>query len=204
MPRPPRRDKIVRAATVLFNQKGFKATTVRDIAQKAGMQSGGLYAHFSSKEDILYEIMVAESERGTAALAEIVESDLEPDQKLLRALTVHIEANVAFLHGARLFLTEWRLLSGRRRTDLVRRRRHYETLWDQILQEGIDDGCFAITDIKYARLLALSAANWTHVWFDPKGPETAAEVAERFAALLLAAYTGEAPAWLTDRVLESR
>jgi TetR/AcrR family transcriptional regulator, cholesterol catabolism regulator len=188
MPRPSRRDKIVSAASTLFTQKGFRSTTVRDIAAKAGMNSGSLYAHFSSKEEILYEIMLAETQRIVAAVSEIVESDAEPEEKLVRALATHIEANASRRGTLRLHLLEWRELTGVRRARLIESRNVYEGLWDQIIEEGIDSGAFAVSDVKYARLLVLSAANWAPMWLNPKGPETPAEAAEHFAALLIAGF----------------
>jgi TetR/AcrR family transcriptional regulator, cholesterol catabolism regulator len=189
MPRPSRRDKIVGAATALFTDKGFRSTTVRDIAAKAGMNSGSLYAHFSTKEEILYEIMLAETLRVVTAVSEIVESDAEPEDKLLRALATHIEANASRRGVLRLHLLEWRELTGVRRAHLIENRNVYEGLWDRILEEGIDKGVFAVSDMKYARLLILSAANWAPMWLNPKGPETPAEAAEHFAALLVTAFS---------------
>lgn len=190
MPRPSRRDKILDAATALFTKKGFRSTTVRDIAAKAGMNSGSLYAHFSSKEEILYEIMLAETLRVVAAVREIVESDAAPEEKLLRALANHIEANASRRGVLRLHLFEWRELTGVRRAHLIESRNVYEGLWDRILKEGIDNGAFAVSDLKYARLLVLSAANWAPMWLNPRGPETPAEAAEHFVALLIAGFSG--------------
>jgi AcrR family transcriptional regulator len=194
MPRPSRRDKIVAAAATLFTKKGFKSTTVRDIASKAGMNSGSLYAHFSSKEEILYEIMLAETLRVAATVREIVESDVSPEEKLRRALATHIEANASSRGTLRLHLLEWRELTGVRRARLIENRNIYEGLWDQILREGLDSGAFTVSDLKYARLLALSAANWAPMWLNPKGPETPAEAAEHFAALLIAAFAAPSAA----------
>ena len=61
----------------------------------------------------------------------------------------------------------------------------YEGLWNDIIEEGVATGAFRGADPRFARLLVLSAANWTYQWYDPRGPLGPDAVADRFADLAL-------------------
>jgi hypothetical protein len=94
-------------------------------------------------------------------------------------MRAHVEVVAEHLEGARVFLHEWEALTGARRTAVRRLRDRYERLWDRIIEE------LQPADPRFARLLVLSAANWTYTWYRPSGPLSAREVADRLTDLLL-------------------
>ena len=83
-----RRDEVLGAAEELFASRGYHAASVRDIADALNIKGGSLYAHIETKEDLLWEILVAAADRFFAAVTPIVESDLIPIEKLLGGLVL--------------------------------------------------------------------------------------------------------------------
>src|SRR5262249_58179050 len=90
MARPARKDAMLKAATTLFAEKGYEATSVRDVAKLSGVFSGSLYAHFNAKEDLLFEVLSQRMELVIRTLTPIAESDLPAREKLRRALRNHL------------------------------------------------------------------------------------------------------------------
>ncbi|MDR6226756.1 TetR/AcrR family transcriptional regulator [Desmospora profundinema] len=192
MPRTGRKEKILEQASRLFRTKGYHATTIRDISEASGMLSGSLYAHIQSKEDLLFEITDRGAERFLSSLAPIVDSDAPPEEKVRRALAVHMRVIADNLEAATVFFHEWKALSDERRAVIQAKRDEYEGMWARLLAEGRRQGRFQMVDEKSARLLILSAANGVYQWYAPDGEWSAEQVAERFARLLLdGLVTGE-------------
>jgi TetR/AcrR family transcriptional regulator, cholesterol catabolism regulator len=191
MPRPTRLQEIVAAATKLFSERGFLGTSVRAIADAAGMHSGGLYSHFPSKEALLYHIVSETLKRQQAALDEVRNSDLDPEAKFRAAFLAHVSSNfeIGGVSGARLFLTEWRYLTGRELEDVLEQRRAFEKLWDGLIDDAIDAGVFRKdVDSHMARLVTISVANWAIMWFDPNGRQTIDEVFGKAADEMLQGF----------------
>jgi AcrR family transcriptional regulator len=179
-----RKDQILEIAAELFSQRGYHATTMRELGEKTGLLAGSLYAHFSSKEEILYQIVIDAARQFLGGMEALRAVSASPEERFRRAMRAHIDVVAHDLEGARVFLHEWRALRGSRRTEIRQLRRRYEELWDEIIRD------VAPADRKLARLLALSAANWTYVWYDPKGPLGPGEIADRFSDLLVEGLRG--------------
>jgi AcrR family transcriptional regulator len=175
-----RREQIVEAAAALFSERGYHATTVRDIAEAAGLLSGSLYAHIRSKEDLLQNIVMRAAGRFLEDLEAVVQDGGTPRERLRAAMRAHVRVVADDVEAARVFHHEWRALTGQRLAEVVRLRDRYEALWDGIVRE-----LPGTADPKLARLLVLSAANWVYTWYHPDGPLTPDEVADRFTDLLL-------------------
>ncbi|HEV8571935.1 MAG TPA: TetR/AcrR family transcriptional regulator [Actinomycetota bacterium] len=180
-----RKGQIIEAAEVLFSERGYHGTTMRDIAAETGILPGSLYAHIASKEDILLDICTAAAAQFISGLELVAKGPWPPTEKLRIAMRAHVEVVARAREAARVFLEEWTALSEPRREEVRALRDRYESLWDGIIREGIRKGAFRKMDRRFARLLVLSAANWTYTWYDPAGPLSPDEIADRFTDLLL-------------------
>jgi TetR/AcrR family transcriptional regulator, cholesterol catabolism regulator len=175
-----RREQILDEAARLFSERGYHATSMRDIGEATGMLAGSLYAHIASKEDLLYQIVLEAAHHFLGSLEALRAEVLAPKERLRRAMRAHVGVVAEGREHAQVFHHEWTALSGRRRAEVRRLRDRYERLWHEIVRE-----LPGVTDPKFARLLVLSAANWTYTWFRPDGPLSPEEVADRFTDLLL-------------------
>ena len=186
---PSRKEQIYRAAGKLFAELGYHATSMRDLAKALGVQGGSLYAHISSKEELLWEIVHRAADEFDAALEPIRDSRLSPPEKLRAALEAHFNVIARNKDWVTVFFHEWKHLPITKTEEIAERRRGIERVYRQILEEGVRSGHFRRDlDLKMASLLSLSSANWTYHWFSPDGRLGAREVAELYCAMLLGGF----------------
>jgi AcrR family transcriptional regulator len=185
-----RRSELTRQAARLFAQKGYHGTSIGDLAEAMGVQKGSLYAHISSKQDLLYETM-AEGARTFHAGLDAIPEELPVTEKIRLALRSHLQVVGDQLDVATVFVQEWRYLEGERRDEIVAERRRYEERIRALFREGRELGELrSDLDDATAALLALSAANWAYTWLQP-GRDTD-DLADRFYAQLLDGMRGYA------------
>ena len=185
-----RKAELTRQAARLFAERGYHGTSIGDLAEAMGVQKGSLYAHISSKQDLLYETM----REGAAAFhgaLDAIPDELRPTEKIRRALRGHLRVVAEQLDVATVFVREWRYLEGERREEIVAERRRYEERVRGLFREGRDLGELRTDlDDATAALLTLSAANWAYTWLQP-GRDTD-QLADRFYALLVDGIRGYA------------
>ena len=162
-----RRADLVRAAAQLFREKGFERTTVRDIANAVGMQSGSIFYYFKSKEEILLVVMeegllLALQDQEVALTGKTDASDRL--RALMRAhLKTLLERGSDFIP---VLLYEWKSLSTDSQSRIVNLRDRYEQAWNETLETLKDQGRIP-TSVKITRLFVFGALNWSAQWFDP-------------------------------------
>ena len=167
-----RRIALLGAAASLFRRQGFAATTTRDIAAAAGMQSGSPFYHFKSKDALLFAVM---EEGMRSALARQHAAVRAPDHAGLPAhaqLRQLVQAHFDVLLGpgndfVPVMLYESRSLHARQRKLLALLISEYESLWMPVLTALHATGELR-APVGLARLLILGALNWSVQWFDPK------------------------------------
>lgn len=164
-----RREHILSLAGALFARKGVAATTVREIADEAGILSGSLYHHFDSKESIVDEIIsnyLAElRERYRRALAGVEDSPT----RLHRLIQASLENAAAHPDATTIYQNEINHLRGIDRfRPLWRAGRHVQHIWLDVIEAGIADGSFR-ADVEPKTFYRLTRdAVWLSVrWFRP-------------------------------------
>ena len=185
-----RRSQLTREAARLFAEKGYHGTSIGDLAKAMGVQKGSLYAHISSKQDLLYETM-AEGARAFHAGLDAIPDEAPATEKIRLALRSHLQVVADQLDVATVFVQEWRYLESVRREEIVAERRRYEERIRAYFREGRDRGELRTDlDDATAALLVLSAVNWAYTWLQP-GRDTD-ELADRFYLLLVDGMRGYA------------
>ena len=155
-----------------------------------GVQKGSLYAHISSKQDLLYET-IREGADAFHGVLDAIPEEAPATEKIRLALRGHLRVVAEQLDVATVFVREWRYLEGERREEFLTERRRYEERFRALFREGCELGELRTDlDDATAALLALSAANWAYTWLKP-GADTD-ELADRFTALLLDGMRGYA------------
>jgi AcrR family transcriptional regulator len=180
LPRAPRQDNrrvlLLDAAARLFSERGFNATSMRDIAKAVGMLSGSIYYHFESKE----EMLLAVYEEGVRAVAEQVEtavaSHTEPWARLEAACAAHLSGLIAHRDYARVMIQTSPDEAGGAGGRIRELRRDYESRFRRLI-EGLT--LPPEIDPNYLRRLLFGALNWSQVWYRPGG-DPPATVAKRF------------------------
>jgi TetR/AcrR family transcriptional regulator, cholesterol catabolism regulator len=185
-----RRRQIENAASVLFRERGYPSTSVRDIARALDIQGASLYAHVASKEEMLWSIVDRAADRFDAEVAPIAaEAGLAPPERLSRMVRAHVRVVTTDQGSAIVFLDEWRYLSPARRASIAERRDAYEARFRAVISDGIAAGDFHAADPTLAAAFALSALNGISAWYRPDGRLTADQIADAYAAMILAALS---------------
>jgi TetR/AcrR family transcriptional regulator, cholesterol catabolism regulator len=190
-----RRQAIEDAASDLFRERGYAATSIRDIAKALSMQGASLYAHVTSKEDVLFAIVDRAASRFEAA-ADRAEQEAEarrpgdPVEALAELVRAHLEVLTADVDEAGVFVHEWRALGPERRSSILARRDAYERRFRRRIGEGIAIGVFPMTDPAVAASAILSAMNGVAAWYDPNGRLPAGRIADHLVDLSLRMLEG--------------
>jgi AcrR family transcriptional regulator len=188
---PNRRDELLEIAGTLFAERGFRNTTVRDIADAAGILSGSLYHHFDSKEAMVDELLDTFQQGLFATFEEIVGSDRSPRAKLEAVVRVSFEAIDQHRSAVAIFQNDAAYLTGFERFGyLAERNERFERLWHGVLQEGVDSGELRAdldVDLVYR---FLRDTVWVAVtWYRPGGALSADQVADQYLSILLEGIT---------------
>jgi AcrR family transcriptional regulator len=181
----PREAELLRAATHLFRERGFHATSMQDLAQALAMNRGSLYHYIDSKDDLLWAIVSGALDRLADRVRPILVEPVTGADRLRRAIREHLA--FAAEHGDELALVqvELRSLSAERRAAIIERRDAYEQLWRAAIEAAIADGAVRATDVRLTGIAILSACNWFTQWYRPDGPLSVDAIAEAFADLFL-------------------
>ncbi len=184
-----RRQALLAAAAHLFRRQGFAATTTRDIAAAADMQSGSPFYHFKSKDALLYAVMEEGMHRAKArqqaALQAPEGSTFTPREQLRILVQVHLDVLLGPGNDfVPVMLYEARSLALRQRKQLAQLTTDYEALWIPVLTALHEAGQLR-APVKLARLLILGALNWSVQWFDAKKGASLPELTDAAMALFL-------------------
>jgi len=186
----PRRRAIEDAASALFRRNGYPATSIRDIASALAIRGPSLYAHVTSKEDVLWAIVDRAASRFEAA-AEAAEWTTPSDSaaRIAALVRAHVDVVTADPGDASVFVAEWRHLSADRRAGILARRDAYEARFRGAIAEGMASGTFAMTDPSVAATFLLSALNGIATWYRPDGHLGRDRIADYFADLATRSLT---------------
>ena len=188
---PTRRDELLVLAAAMFAERGLRATTVRDIADSAGILSGSLYHHFKSKEQMVEEVLRTFLDWLFDRYREIVETETDPLARVEGLFMTSFEA-IEHRHAqVVIYQDEAKRLSGLPQFAFVEERnREQRTMWVDVLKQGIAEGRFRPdldVDLVY-RLIR--DTTWVSVrWYQPGGPLTAEEVGRQYLAIVLGGIT---------------
>jgi AcrR family transcriptional regulator len=180
-----RREQIYQAAGALFRRRGYSATSIRDIARELDLQGGSLYAHISSKEEVLWALVSGAAERFFEAARPIATSDAPAEARLRAMIAGHVGVVAGAIEQASVFLFDWKHLSAPHREAIGAQRDEYERLFRAVIADGVADGTFAPADPKLAATMVLSALNGVATWYHREGPVGAGQLAAQYADLLL-------------------
>ena len=162
------RGRLLNEAARLFRDKGYERTTVRDLAAAVGIQSGSLFHHFRTKEDILKAVMV-ETIRLNTALMQAAADQADSAREKLRAL---IRAELESINGQTgeamaVLVYEWRSLSESSQAEVLELRDIYEDLWLSTLQQLSKEHQLGADPFITRRMLT-GALSWTVTWYRPE------------------------------------
>ena len=210
MPRKPAdqsvsREDILQAAAAVLRRNGYDATTMKDIAAQVNLTAASLYHHFENKDVLLLAVLELGLQYVSREIETVLASDAPNAEKLRRMVRVHITnqtanrpAGVAMIYEVRPIVTQ-HLRNGLsdeavaeytvRREGFFAERRRFESLFQQVVQAGIDSGEFRQVDVPVIVKTILGANNWVSVWYSENGRLSGEQIADQNAEMFVRALS---------------
>ena len=179
------REDILEAAAQVFRQKGFHGASMNDIAEAVNLQKASLYHHVSSKQEILLEILGRALQMLLERISPITSQDIPADKKLRLMIREYMQILAENGDLATVLLFEHRALERRQHARHVPNRDHFESLWRDVLSEGVKAKLFQCEDVPLTARALLGLLNWTITWYHPDGEKTIEQIADDYSNLLL-------------------
>ncbi len=180
-----RKEQVYDVAEQLFSERGYHATTIREIARELQIEGGSLYSHISSKQELLYQIVLRGSDQFLRAARATLAEGGPARTQLLRFMRRHLAIMAESTPRAIVHFHEWRHLDPAHQSVIRARRDEYEDALRQIIRAGVASGEFAAADERLIGLHVLSLLNWTYQWYSPGGTWNADDLAEQFFETLM-------------------
>lgn len=191
-----RRSALLAIAAQLFARRGYTQTTVRDIADEAGILSGSLYYHFPSKEAIFSEIMRGFMGELQDRFRQVVDGDAAPPQQLDSLIRGALETIASHPAEVALYQNESAHLANESGFEFVgEASAQIEQIWLQVIRAGQNSGGFRPDLDAGLTYRFIRDAVWqTVAWYRPRGRLGLDDIAEQYLALLHGGLVTPAPA----------
>ncbi len=195
---------IIQAAAEVLRQKGYEATTMKDIAAEVDLTAASLYHHFKNKNALMLAVLEGGMDYALSRIQPIAESDLAPAEKLSQMIHIHVVsltqhtavgAAMVFEIGALIGVKtpgEGSKMSAKAvhefeewRERFFDRRAAFEDCFRRVVQVGVEAGEFRQVDIPIFVKTVLGANNWVSVWYRPGGRLDGEGIAEQITETFL-------------------
>jgi AcrR family transcriptional regulator len=182
------RTSISAVATRLMSQKGFKGTSLQEIADLVGIHKSTLFHYFKNKEEILLSVLRTGIEDATRNLVLIVKDEkLSPEEKLRQAILTHLDSLAKHIDNVNVYHSEIRFLSEKNRRKYIETRKYYASCFEEIIRTIKESGVehFNGLDTKIVVFGILGMCNWTAKWFNESGRFSTEEIADIFCKMIM-------------------
>lgn len=180
-----RKGQIKRVAARLFRKRGFKATSMRDIAAELSMEAPSLYNHISGKQQLLEELLMMIAELFTAGMHEIRNASLSSIEQLERVIKLHVDITVEHTDAVSLLTNEWVHLDGEVAQQFVSLKDEYEHDFRMIVLACIKDGMIEEVNVELALFSMLSTLRWLYSWYSKNPSVNRIELEQQMVRLLV-------------------
>ncbi|WP_428955711.1 TetR/AcrR family transcriptional regulator [Streptomyces sp. cg35] len=177
--------RLLVAAVEAFAERGYHATTTRDIASRAGMSPAALYIHYKTKEELLLRISRIGHEKALDILRAAAAGEGTPSERLAEAVRSFVRWHAGHHTTARVVQYELDSLGEEHRPGVVALRRQSDAAVRDIINDGVKAGEFDVPDVPGTTLAVLSLCIDVARWFNTEGRRTPDEVGALYADLVL-------------------
>ena len=180
-----RKEVIVEKAAQLFKEKGYKAASMRDIAEVVGVEAASLYNHIKSKSELLHVICLDVANRFTNKIEEVEAENITAKEKLERLLRFHIREMLNNYEDVIVSDREWKHLSEPFLSNFRHQRRTYRKRFASIIDEGIKKKEIKKIDSSTAVMIILHAVSGIESFHRSKQKISGKELEENMITILI-------------------
>lgn len=173
------------AAARLFRDRGYAATSMRDLAEAVQLKASSLYNHIKGKEEILQAICFETANRFLMAMESIEQEDISNTEKAKKLIRLHVKTAMEDATSITAFNDEWRHLSEPHLSEFMAIRKTYENKFKAIIKQGIDNNEFKPIQPVIILYTFLSSVRWLYDWYNPNGDITSNDVEENIVDILM-------------------
>jgi len=180
-----RKDVIVRKAATLFREKGYKAASMRDLAEAVGVEAASLYNHIKSKSELLHELVFSVANKFVLKMDEIESENISSLQKMEKLLRFHVTEMIHNYEEVYVSDREWKHLSDPYLSNFQNQRRVYRKRIAAIIEEGIRNKEIKPIDAPTVVLIFLHAVSGIESWHRSTKKITAPELEQNMVTILI-------------------
>lgn len=180
-----RREVILKAAATLFHEKGYKAASMRDLAERVGVEAASLYNHIRSKTELLHDICFNVANIFWEHINKVELSDATPIEKFETLLRFHIKQMIENFEEVYISDREWRYLADPYLSNFQNQRRNYRKRFAAIIEQGIATGEINKIDASTAVLIVLHAVSGIESWHRSKLKISGEELEQNMVTILI-------------------
>jgi AcrR family transcriptional regulator len=177
--------EIREVALSLFAQRGYHATSMKDIGDALGIRAPSLYNHFESKQQILVEVMRGTMEQLLRDHTDALASTNDIVEQLRRATEAHVRYHARFRDEIQVGNIEIRALEEPERSRIVSLRREYSDSWEELIARGVQRRVFRVSSARLTAWAILEMGIGVARWFDPAGEMSEALLAYHYGDMAL-------------------
>jgi AcrR family transcriptional regulator len=181
----PKKQEILEAASRLFRDRGYSATSMRDLAREVNLKASSLYNHIDSKEDILQAICFSTAHKFITAIQEIEQGSGTYLDKVKALVHLHAEVAAIDLTSIASLNDEWRHLPEPYLSQFLYLRHDYEQRFVNLIRLGMGEGSLRKMDPQIIFYTILSSVRWLYDWRLKQSPQTSQKIPAQIAEILL-------------------
>lgn len=165
-------------------ERGYHATSLRQVSKAVGIQMASIYYHYPSKQHLLFEIMVQTMEDLTEAVeTSIADAGADVVAQLESAIAAHIAFHTERRREAYIADSELRSLEESSRKKVTAMRDRYERFFAELLERGSREGEFEVSDAPLAVKALMAMCTEVSVWYRPGGRLTLSDIIYTYTRL---------------------
>jgi AcrR family transcriptional regulator len=187
-----RKEVIVTKAAVLFREKGFKAASMRDLAEAVGVEAASLYNHIKSKTELLHELCFSVANRFMHKIDEVEAETIPAIEKVEKLLRFHISEMIHHYEEVYVSDREWKHLADPYLSNFQNQRRIYRKRFAAIIEVGIKNGEVKNIDAPTAVLIMLHAISGIESWHRSTQKISAEALENNMITILVGGLTNQA------------
>ena len=178
-------EEILCTAARLFKSRGVVGTTIRAIADEAGVLPGSITYRYPTKDSLVIAMMERAIDHAMTAVLEAIAESRDPIERLRLAARAHLRVLLSGEPAVRVLLFDWERLSDETRETILKLRKRYESIWDGLVYESAGSGHLVPgLDLSLLRLFVFGALNSAVHWYRPDGSKSPEDIADAFGAFI--------------------
>ncbi len=159
-----KKERFLKFATALLSEKGYKAMTMRELAQRLDCDKSNIYNYIKSKQELLDLLLFDIADKFHRGISDIEASSYTPIDKLKAVIQLHVRMTFENPDKLNIHVNEWRFLDEDRKKVFLNRRNSYEDKIATIVHDGMDNNSFKTGEVQFIKNCILSSIRWMYSW----------------------------------------